>query len=284
MFVKIFFKILFKTLFKIKSLSKRCFLLAILLIGLPLFSSAKVLVISDVDDTLKLAHVRSLKYAAYHAADFKSRFFGMASLLRTITREQDSQLVYLSNAPEWLMKNIHTRFLEFGQFPSGIYRGRDWGDKKEEHKLKEISNYIRQFNPSKIILIGDNGELDSSIYSQIYKQFHTEARPVLSYIRVLYGLDKNKKGIKPTAEQLGFMTPFEIVLDLEKKQVFSPETTEAYIENEGLRFLTLAMEPKELKYVYFQDCHFYSFPLNEYTERFDFIEGLATDIERFCSK
>ncbi len=269
---------------RIKILYKKCILLAILLVGLPLITSAKVLVISDVDDTLKLAHVRSLKFAAYHAVDFKSRFFGMASLLRTIVQEQDSQLVYLSNAPEWLMKNVHTRFLEFGQFPAGIYRGRDWGDKKEEHKLNEITNYIRQFNPSKIILIGDNGELDSSIYSKIYKEFNTEARPVLSYIRVLYGLDKKKEGIKPAPEQLGFMTPFEIVLDLEKNQVLSAETTEAYIENEGLRFLTLAMETKEQKYVYFQDCHFYTHPLNEYSERFDFIEGLATDIERFCSK
>lgn len=269
---------------KLKSVFKKYIVLTFLLVGMPWTVFAKVLVISDVDDTLKLAHVRNLKSAAVHAADYRTRFFGMAALLRTIVREQDAQMIYLSNAPEWLMKTIHTKFLEFGQFPDGIYRGRDWSGKKEVHKLEEIKKYIQQFNPTKIVLIGDNGELDSSVYSKIYAQFNSENRPVLSYLRVLYGNAKKEKGVKPTAEQLGFMTPFEIALDLEKNQILSSQTTDEYIEHEGLRFLTMSLEEKEKKYVYFQNCHFYTFPLEKEVERYDLIEGLATDIRRYCSR
>lgn len=132
---------------------------------------AKTVVISDIDDTLKMSHVTSIRGMAGRAFLTGITFKGMPELLREIAKVKDVEgFYYLSAAPAFLMKKSHQKFLTENNYPMGTMILRD-DEPKATHKLVNIRKILNKENPDQVIMLGDNGEQDSDIYKTISEEF-----------------------------------------------------------------------------------------------------------------
>lgn len=215
---------------------------------LVLFFSAQVfsrtLIISDIDDTIKVSHVLSLVGKTSRASDITTPFAGMAQLYRLILNQniQDSRIVYLSNAPQKIagipaLEYSHKTFLSYNEFPYGEVELRE-SLSDQNHKIKQIRMLIEQQKPDLVILIGDNGERDPEVYHQAYNEYSARTK-IVSFIHQMYSSQKPmytpnflaKIGSKIYEEQIGFVTPIEIALELKQQNLLDQKSYEWMIQN-----------------------------------------------------
>ncbi|MDG0816647.1 phosphatase domain-containing protein [Bdellovibrio svalbardensis] len=193
---------------------------------------AKTLLVSDVDDTLKLANVLDLSSAASYSFDDKSRFLGMAELFTLIKKDNpDLSVYYVSRAPSWWMQGTHEQFLRNGKFPAGVYIPRT-NLSMETHKLITIRSIMNSENPDKVIFFGDNGEKDAEVYEQIKSEYETKGVRFYQFIRLVYSSkDSEDAGVIPFADQVGFVTPVEVSFELKKAGLLAEESVVWTAEN-----------------------------------------------------
>jgi len=144
-------------------------------------------VISDIDDTILHTGVTSfLKWKllknslltnAYNRIPFKGAANFYQKLHLGKKGENKNPMFYLSNSP-WNMYQYLKLFLDYNKFPKGPILLRnfrtlfDRSIKPEKpHKQKEILNILKTYPELKFILIGDSGEHDASIYTDIAVEF-----------------------------------------------------------------------------------------------------------------
>lgn len=195
----------------------------------------KVLLISDIDDTIKSSHVLSKVGETARVANVTVRFNGMAQLYQLIVNENPSstKIVYLSNAPKKILgipalQYLHQTFLSFNRFPPGEVDLRESIFEKD-HKIKEIRRLLINEKPDVVIMIGDNGENDAAIYRQATLEFANQGLTMVSFIHQLYstkpGFIDSVLGTNSFSEigkileqdQTGFVTPIEIALQLNQQ-------------------------------------------------------------------
>ncbi|MGZ3798496.1 MAG: phosphatase domain-containing protein, partial [Pseudobdellovibrionaceae bacterium] len=195
-------------------------------------SQGKTLLVSDIDDTIKLAHVRDFADALKYARDTESRFLGMNALYSKILQDQpDSQIVYLSKAPAWAMEKTHRRFLEAGGYPSGEYIPRTKYD-EDVHKIKSLRTLLEEIKPEKVILVGDNGEQDADVYDQIAKEYSNRGIEFYHFIHIVYSRHAYvERGATLHPGQIGFVSPIEMALELEKKGIITFSSAQELIDN-----------------------------------------------------
>lgn len=218
---------------------------------------AQVFLVSDIDDTVKLAHIQSYKDAFFYALDDESRFLGMSELYQAAVRENpDLQVVYLSAAPTWLMEKRHRQLLQNGSFPAGRYIGRSHYS-SEVHKFETLKYLISQGKPKTVILIGDNGEKDALVYQRIRDEFRAEGIQFLQFIRIVYSPRSVVEALSP--EQVNFVTPFEIAMELEKNRLLSGRVVEDLFASLLPEFLKekRSEKNKTFTFPYFVNCAMY---------------------------
>jgi hypothetical protein len=192
-------------------LKQRLFQLLISLVLISTTAEARTLVISDIDDTLKLAAVKYTSKAIGYSFDDESGFLGMSALFNQIEAYSPNEFEfhYVTKAPAWFMEKTHKAFLTRHSYPAGLYwPAESAGD--DQHKLRVIRHLIAQLNPDRILFIGDNGELDAQVYNQIETEF--PKINFLTFIRHVYS-DSVGDG-RLSASQIGFLTPVEVSLEL----------------------------------------------------------------------
>ena len=204
--------------------------------------SPKVLLISDIDDTIKVSHVLSYKSwdpaVALRVLNSTTPFKGMASLYQTLKNQSYSQfnVVYLSNAPSkkfgiTFIEKSHRKLIKNNGFPEGDLLFKDMAFDKD-HKIKSIREMVKKYKPEVVIMIGDNGEQDAIIYSQAAEEFKTQGLHSLTYIHQLYGSKSEKeKGQLLRVGQIGYTTPFEIAYDLYLKNLMNQTSIEWMVKN-----------------------------------------------------
>lgn len=219
---------------------------AILVLAAALNANAKMktLVISDIDDTIKVSHILSTAGKVSRASDVTTPFAGMAQLYHLIMSEnsQHNRMVYLSNAPEEIggipaLEISHRTFLSFNGFPHGEVELRE-SIFDQNHKINEIRRLITEEEPELVILIGDNGERDPEVYHQAYLEFSDKVR-MLSFIHQMYSSEVPfyklryfaEVGTKLSKEQIGYVTPIEIAVELKKQNILNEESYNWMIEN-----------------------------------------------------
>lgn len=219
--------------------------------------SAQTLLVSDVDDTIKLAHVMSYRDSAYYAFDDKSRFMGMSELYQALVKANpDLQVVYLSRAPTWLMSKRHQRFLKNGLFPPGRYIGRSKLS-SDVHKLESLRQVINEVRPRKVVLIGDNGEKDAEVYQQVANEYRSQGIEFVQFIRVVYTRSLwSPLGEILQSAQVGFVTPFEVALELERARLLTVPLVEDLFKNILPPFLNEKPDQKNIvqAFPYFVNC------------------------------
>ena len=196
----------------------------------------KVLLVSDIDDTIKVSNVLGTAAKFARALDVTTAFTGMPQLYQTIVNENvnSTRIAYVSNAPHDIkgievMKYSHSNFLSYNEFPEGeLILRLDITD--QNHKINTIRKLIKEEKPELVIMVGDNGERDIEIYAQATKELNAQGIETLTYIHQLYSSTRgllsyiginlfSEIGKKVLPNQLGYVTPLEIAYDLKNKNL-----------------------------------------------------------------
>lgn len=144
-------------------------------------------VISDIDDTILHTGVTSfLKWRllknslltnAYNRIPLKGAPEFYQKLHLGKSGNNKNPMFYLSNSP-WNMYQYLKLFLDFNKFPKGPILLRNFTTPfdrslkpEKPHKQKEIINILKTYPQLNFILIGDSGEHDASIYTDIAVQY-----------------------------------------------------------------------------------------------------------------
>lgn len=219
------------------------------------FALAKILVVSDIDDTIKVSHVLSKKGAATSFADDDSRFAGMSELYRLLDlSHNDIEFHYVSLAPKILMNEQHSDFLEENDFPVTELHMNSGIKQDPELKQKVIRKLLEDKKPEMVIYFGDNGQFDAIVYDQMVKEY--PQIPYVSYIREAYS--KLAESQYPTMEgQIGFVTTVELAIDLIQKKLL-PVKAYSIIEKEVYKRLKRDDKNGEtfgkMVFPWWQDC------------------------------
>lgn len=229
-------------------------------------TSASTILVSDVDDTIKVSNVLDKDSTAANVLMLKNAFIGMPELYSEIAQLKGMKAIkYLSNAPKRSVGKLHLKFLEINNFPHGELVARSFWDLRSgnKHKIESIRKFISAYKPTELILIGDNGEADSVVYSTITKQ-HSKI-PALTYIRQAYSsLGYNKNFSQPLEEgQIPFASSLDISVDLYKRGVFSTEVLTRLVNKIAPVIIEEAVDEergRQMAFPEWLDCRDYQLP------------------------
>jgi hypothetical protein len=229
------------------------------------YPQARVVVVSDIDDTLKVSHVLDYLAAAADAVRVDNVFRGMPLLFQLIHQTSPKiPFFYLSNAPAPLATAFHQKFLDQNKFPPGTLLLRNKYP-IELHKIMNLREIINQTKAQYLIAFGDNGERDVYVYEEIHREF--PSLQIVTYIhQVYYTAAEKHPGQDLFDDQVGFVSSVEVGMDLAFKRLLSlPQVqmlmdavippmlrTMAYEDSEG-RF-------GELSFPHWQDCRDFVWP------------------------
>lgn len=203
----------------------RVVILSLFVIGsLTVQAKSKILFISDVDDTIKISHVRSKADSASNAFFNYKSFLGMSKLYQLVSKAPDVNIFYVSNAPSFLMNSNHKKFLNQFNFPSVKNLRTRANPSDKQFKNNFILSLVNSESPEILVLIGDNGEHDTSIFQGIRKSLLDTPIQVFTFIHSAYsdGDGDDRSNVEPLLpEDVSFVTPIEIAIHLQLANIIT---------------------------------------------------------------
>jgi phosphatidate phosphatase APP1 len=178
--------------------------------------TAQRIVISDIDDTVMYTGVvnklKMIWRLFMQGPRSRVAFPGVASLYRGLhagpTHDQCNPMLYVSRAP-WGIYEILDEFFRLHRIPNGpILFLREWGiswlrplpRRAEHHKLLLIRDMLDIYKDYPCVLIGDSGQHDPEIYSQIVQEYPSRVEAV--YIRNVSRSPKRVQAIESLAKKV----------------------------------------------------------------------------------
>ncbi|MFC5462968.1 App1 family protein [Massilia niabensis] len=156
-------------------------------------ASARFGIISDIDDTVLWTNVTNkfnmalmLARSNHHT---RKPFKGVAAFYRALNEgagsNEDNPLFYVSSSP-WHLFGPLVDFLRVQSIPLGPLllrelKVRDLLSSNHNHKLDKIELIMSFYPDMQFVLIGDSGEQDPEIYTEIVRRHPTSVRMI--YIR-----------------------------------------------------------------------------------------------------
>lgn len=172
-------------------------------------------IISDIDDTILISHstnfIKKLRLLLMKNAVTRLPFEGVAAFYRALYKGDNSQsinpFIFISSS-EWNLYDLLIDFFNFRKIPKGTFMLDDlrksifkkkWRKSRSHmHKSDKIRMVINIYKEISFVLIGDSGQKDAEIYSEISYEF--PGRIKCMYIR---DVKKSRKGVvKNIAEEL----------------------------------------------------------------------------------
>lgn len=156
-------------------------------------------VISDIDDTIKVSEVLNKKELVKNifVRDYLATT-GFPAYYQQLA-QQGAYFHYVSASPWQLYPSLQP-FMQ-ANFPKGTVSLRNFRIKdssfikffksSQSYKIKTISNIIKRYPKHQFILIGDSGEHDPEVYTEIYSQFPDNIKSI--QIRVVEGSNMAKE-------------------------------------------------------------------------------------------
>lgn len=155
----------------------RCFSGAIL----PMPDTTAPMVVSDVDDTIKVTEVLNRKAAIHNT--FCKPFVeveGMAAVYQRWASEDGAAFHYVSGSPWQLYTPLET-FLKDRKFPAGAWHLKHlrladpdtivaFLGPQHDHKLNAIRPLLERWKQRRFVLVGDTGEQDPEIYGRLARE------------------------------------------------------------------------------------------------------------------
>ena len=158
-------------------------------------ASAKFGIISDLDDTVITTNVTNrLKMfltVALLNEHTRMPFKGVAAFYKALqkgaTGVENNPIFYVSSSP-WNLYSPLTEFLRIQKIPLGPLFLKDFGNHTlfssgdhKSHKFTNIELLLNTYPHLPFVLIGDSGEQDPEIYSEVVRKFPQRIRVI--YIR-----------------------------------------------------------------------------------------------------
>lgn len=145
--------------------------------------NARFMVISDMDDTVIETGItrktRAARLTFLRNARTRTPLPGVAQLYRELTEPRPgaprNPVFYVSNSG-WNMYEILREFIEINDIPRGPLLLRDLGTRSaygtsENHKAETFRRLLRRFSDLPVVLIGDSGQHDASLYAAVANEF-----------------------------------------------------------------------------------------------------------------
>ena len=162
--------------------------------SLPLIAEDATLVISDVDDTIKISevYVSESRLLANTFYNTPKPVPGMVQGYQDIKEQHaDVNFFYVSGSPKQLFNTIESFITESG-YPEGAVYLREFvlspvaselydffdANASYKHKVEAITSIIDDFPLADVMLIGDTGEKDPEVYSYIQKLYPSQVQKV----------------------------------------------------------------------------------------------------------
>ncbi|BDR53437.1 ABC transporter ATP-binding protein [Bombiscardovia nodaiensis] len=173
-------------------------------------SSARIGVISDIDDTILVTQAPSLLKAGYNlllANPTKRASVPGMSVLYSRIRSIDRNMpfFYLSASP-WNVEATIRRFINDHGFPAGPILLRDLDPRPKtfipstvQHKQEFIQQLMADFPRMRFILFGDDGQSDPSTYAEVVRRY--PGRVLAIGIRQLIPRESGLPSVKRTSTQ-----------------------------------------------------------------------------------
>ena len=174
--------------------------------------STQTILISDIDDTIKITAVKEPRIAGYALRD--EEFSGMSNLYSFFLCDEkipclDKNVIYVTGAPG-KVSVLGAKFLKKNKFPN--QENILWRDTKQstlDFKKQIIEKFIvGNLKSFKYILVGDNGEFDPQVYQYIKNKF--PERVLGTFIHSIY-LPKGQER-KLFEGQLAYLTSVDLAV------------------------------------------------------------------------
>lgn len=179
-------------------------------------NAGPLLLLSDLDDTIKISNTSSKLVTVYRGLFRSSAFAGMAQLYEEMLQAHPgSEFHIVSSSPPAIRKKIE-KFLKLNKFPECRITLRDWLRQTSVHKYKTAA-ILELIDQSKcpVILIGDDTEHDPEVFAAAAAQ-HPE-KVVARYLRAVRGRE-----LPPGSTE--FFTAFDIACaELAAGRLASPQ-------------------------------------------------------------
>ena len=146
-----------------------------------------VSVISDIDDTIRISHVRDR--GALLRGTFVDPFRavdGMADVFRAWSA-CGAQFHYLSATP-WQLYVPIAAFVDAHGFPKGTFHLRDfrWKDRTifnvvaspDRYKLRTIEPLLQRLPRRRFILVGDSGQRDPEVFGELARRYQQQVQRI----------------------------------------------------------------------------------------------------------
>lgn len=181
-------------------------------------------IISDIDDTViesfATRKLKMLKTVMLNNARTRMPFEGVSAFYRALQAggngKRNNPFFYVSSSP-WNLYDFLTDFLDVHGIPVGPLLLRDTGIDREKffskghkaHKYTEIEKILKTYPDLKFILIGDSGQQDPAIYSEVTEKFPD--RILAIYIRDVKLPERAKVFLEISEKRKGHTVPMILV-------------------------------------------------------------------------
>lgn len=216
-------------------------------------------IISDIDDTILISYATTklMKFRLMFLNNALTRmpFEGVSAFYQSLQKGTIdgafNPLFYLSNS-EWNLYDLLHEFIEFNRIPKGplllremeirVLRFWKMMEYSKNHKIEKLQQLMIFFGDMKFILIGDSGQKDPEVYSEIVREF--PGRVLAVYIRDI-GIPQKTIRIKTISETMNkeFNTEMILVKDTEAaakhavKKGFIKQQEISHIKSEKMKDL-----------------------------------------------
>jgi phosphatidate phosphatase APP1 len=153
------------------------------------FNDTGTIVVSDIDDTIKVTQVRDRN------ATLRNTFIepfkpvpGMADLYSQWAEKSGAQFCYVSASP-WQLYSPLADFIRSNGFPAGVFylKSFRWKDESffslfegpEKYKPGVIESLMQRFPNRQFVFVGDSGERDPEIYGSLARQHPKQVAKIL---------------------------------------------------------------------------------------------------------
>ncbi|MDF1752627.1 MAG: DUF2183 domain-containing protein [Verrucomicrobiales bacterium] len=170
-------------------------------------------VISDIDDTIihtgATSLIQMIRNVFLGNAHTRVVFNGLTALYDALARGTDGRgrnpFFYVTSSP-WNLYDLIAHIFELRSIPRGTLFMTDWGIDEEKflisshhsHKKDAIRKILNTYRELKFVLIGDSGQQDPEIYTDILEEF--PGRILAVYIRDVTK-DSRAESVKALADR-----------------------------------------------------------------------------------
>lgn len=214
-------------------------------------------VISDIDDTVMYTgvanKVKMMIRLFFEKADRRAAFPGVAAFYQALfcgNSDQKRPLLYVSRAP-WTIYEMLAEFFRLHRIPEGpVLFLREWGlswkrpfpRRAVYHKQQVIRQMMKLYKDQTFILIGDSGQKDPEVYTQMVREFPSRIKTI--YIRAIDEDPERDASISQLAKEV-HDTGSTLVLAEDTVTMARHALSQGYISKEG--FAAVQEEAKKDK-------------------------------------